>query len=617
MVLAVGFLATGSSFANADTRSLKLYFVHTREKAEIVYKRNGRYDQAGLQKINRFLRDWRRNEPTRMDPRLLDLVWEAYRQAGSSDYIHVISGYRSPATNSMLRSRSKGVAKKSQHMLGKAMDFYLPDVKLKRLRDIGLRLQGGGVGYYPRSGSPFVHMDVGNVRHWPKMSRQELVAVFPSGKTLHVPSDGKPLPGFEQAMASYKARRASGNLAIASAGGGGGKGSSKGLLAAFFGGGADEEEDNADSVEVAAASPRAARPSAAVKEAAEPAEAPAAVAVVAPVQKRPDIRIVPPELARPAELTPPAEIAQPETPEAIVAALPKRGVPVPGAAPRPQAEVGAAEPGSIPFQVAAGIAGPEGAEDKAQQVALGIPLPTHRPDYSPPPELDPKDDAVSALLAMADPVASDAQSDVPLPTLRPGESDGDFIAAALPASQPTMAALSEANPIAVAPADATTAAYAPEEDEEADPFGIPPSDAVATSDSEDDAGKSSRILTASISPRAALATRQPGSDPAAALASGVKTTAKSARPRVADGKPDRKPVVVAAQPQAARWALHTDKVTQTVQSTTAPSFAYNIVRTAPREVYTAGFQSDTEVADANRFTGKAVEFLSVARFNQN
>ena len=175
--------------AEAETRTLKLYFIHTKERAEITFKRNGRYDQAGLRKINNFLRDWRRNEPTKMDPRLLDTVWEAYRAVGAKDYIHVVSAYRSPATNSMLRKRSKGVANKSQHMLGKAMDFYIPGVSLKKLRDAGLRAQAGGVGYYPRSGSPFVHMDVGNVRHWPRISRQELVAVFPNGKTLHVPSD--------------------------------------------------------------------------------------------------------------------------------------------------------------------------------------------------------------------------------------------------------------------------------------------------------------------------------------------------------------------------------------------------------------------------------------------
>ncbi len=69
--------------AQAETRTLKLFFIHTKEKAEITFKRNGRYDQAGLKKINMFLRDWRRNEPTKMDPRLLDLVWETYRAVGA------------------------------------------------------------------------------------------------------------------------------------------------------------------------------------------------------------------------------------------------------------------------------------------------------------------------------------------------------------------------------------------------------------------------------------------------------------------------------------------------------------------------------------------------------
>jgi uncharacterized protein YcbK (DUF882 family) len=134
----------------AETRTLKLYFIHTGEKAEITFKRNGRYDRPACKKLNQFLRDWRRNEPTKMDPRLLDLVWEAYRPRRSNGYIHVVSAYRSPATNSMLRSRSKGVAKKSQHMLGKAMDFFIPGVPLKKLRDLGPEAQGGGVGYYPR-----------------------------------------------------------------------------------------------------------------------------------------------------------------------------------------------------------------------------------------------------------------------------------------------------------------------------------------------------------------------------------------------------------------------------------------------------------------------------------
>lgn len=195
--------------ARAETRSLKLYYVHTGEKAEIVFKRDGRYDQAGLKRLNVFLRDWRRNEPTNMDPRLFDLIWTVYRASGSREYINVVSAYRSPATNNMLRTRSpnSGVAKNSQHTLGHAMDFYLPDVNLAKLRAIGLKQQVGGVGYYPTSGSPFVHMDVGSVRHWPRMNRNELMALFPDGKTMYIPSDGKPLPGYEQAKADWLARR--------------------------------------------------------------------------------------------------------------------------------------------------------------------------------------------------------------------------------------------------------------------------------------------------------------------------------------------------------------------------------------------------------------------------
>ncbi|MGH6810217.1 MAG: DUF882 domain-containing protein, partial [Ensifer adhaerens] len=233
--------------AAGQTRTLKLYFIHTQEKAQITYKRNGRYDAKGLQQINRFLRDWRRNEPTKMDPRLLDLVWEVYTKSGSRDYIHVVSAYRSPSTNGMLRSRSKGVAKKSQHMLGKAMDFYIPDVKLKTVREIGMKFQVGGVGYYPTSGSPFVHMDVGGVRAWPRMTRNELARLFPDGKTMHVPSDGKPLPGYNQAVADYKRRV--GASAIEVAGGGAKAGDAEGgkrrgnLFAMLFGGGGDEDEE--------------------------------------------------------------------------------------------------------------------------------------------------------------------------------------------------------------------------------------------------------------------------------------------------------------------------------------------------------------------------------------
>lgn len=124
-------------------------------------------------------------------------------------------------------------------MLGKAMDFYIPGVKLATLREIGMQMQIGGVGFYPTSGSPFVHMDVGGVRAWPRMSRQELVRIFPKGNTLHVPSDGKPLPGYEQALADYKKRVSSSSIQVASSAGSGpassgGGGKRKTLLQALL-----------------------------------------------------------------------------------------------------------------------------------------------------------------------------------------------------------------------------------------------------------------------------------------------------------------------------------------------------------------------------------------------
>lgn len=241
LVLLGAFAVLGSaSHAAAETRTLKIHFVHTGEKAAITFKRNGRYDANGLKQLNHILRDWRRNQPTKMNPRLFDLVWEVYQRSGGSGYINVVSGYRSPETNSMLRKRSKGVAKESQHMRGTAVDFYIPGVQLRKLREIGVKLQAGGVGYYPNSGSPFVHMDVASVRAWPRMSRQELARLFPDGKTLHIPNDGKPLPGYQQAMAEYKRRLSSSDIVVAE---NKSSGKRKNLFAMLFGGTGDEDEE--------------------------------------------------------------------------------------------------------------------------------------------------------------------------------------------------------------------------------------------------------------------------------------------------------------------------------------------------------------------------------------
>ena len=184
-----------------DTRTLSLHHVHTGENLTITFKKNGQYDDEALQKINWIMRDWRKNEAVKMDPQEIDLLWEVYRDVNAKEPIHIICGYRSPATNSMLRSRSKGVAKHSQHTLGKAIDFFIPGVPLDVLRAAAMKAQGGGVGFYPTSGSPFVHLDIGNVRAWPRMTREQLAKLFPDGRTVHVPTDGTPLPGYQLALA--------------------------------------------------------------------------------------------------------------------------------------------------------------------------------------------------------------------------------------------------------------------------------------------------------------------------------------------------------------------------------------------------------------------------------
>lgn len=203
-----GSRALQNAVAEGETRTITMHHIHTGEDITITYKRDGRYDEAALKKLDWFLRDWRRGEATDMDPRLIDLVWEVQRESGSKEPIQVVCGYRSPATNAMLRRRSEGVARYSQHILGRAMDFYIPGVSLEQVREIGLRLARGGVGFYPESGSPFVHMDVGGIRMWPRMTHEQLIRVFPDGRTVQIPTDGKPLPGYALALAEVTKRGA-------------------------------------------------------------------------------------------------------------------------------------------------------------------------------------------------------------------------------------------------------------------------------------------------------------------------------------------------------------------------------------------------------------------------
>jgi uncharacterized protein YcbK (DUF882 family) len=231
--------------ASANERALYLYYTHTKETARIVFKRNGQYVQSGLNELNVFLRDWRRNEPANMDPRLFDLVWEVYQEVGGSQPINVVSAYRSPATNAMLAKNSSGVADDSQHMRGTAMDFFIPGVPLNKLRAVAMRKQVGGVGYYPTSGSPFVHLDTGSVRAWPRMTRAQLKELFPDGRTMHIPNDGKPISqeGYQIAMAEWKRCHAypcngssSSGTQVASSGGSG-----RTLMDVLFGGNGNQQ----------------------------------------------------------------------------------------------------------------------------------------------------------------------------------------------------------------------------------------------------------------------------------------------------------------------------------------------------------------------------------------
>ena len=255
--------AFAASAAHAETRTLKMHFTHTKETVNVTFKRNGRYVKSGLRKINRFLRDWRRNEPTRMDPELLDIVWEIYKETGSRKPIHVISGYRSSKTNAALRRRGRKVARKSQHMRGRALDWFIPGYPVHKLHAIAMRRHGGGVGHYRGS---FIHTDTGSVRHWPKMSRRQLAKIFPRGRTIHIPRGGKRMKGYSIAAANIKkGLRYDGRKPRYRSGG-----SAPTLLARLFRRDADDADDVAEAKPQRARKPK---PAAAKPEPVKPAPA--------------------------------------------------------------------------------------------------------------------------------------------------------------------------------------------------------------------------------------------------------------------------------------------------------------------------------------------------------
>jgi uncharacterized protein YcbK (DUF882 family) len=207
VLLSAGAWCTATAYradALGETRTLSMYNIHTKEDITVTFKRDGKYDEAALKQLNHFMRDWRADKETNMDPELIDLIWTLHKQLGSNVPVHLICGHRTASTNESMRRKGGGQAKRSQHILGKAADITFPDVAVKTLRNSALIQEHGGVGYYPTSGIPFVHVDTGNVRMWPRIPRLELAALFPTGKTRYLPSDGKPITVADYRLALSK-----------------------------------------------------------------------------------------------------------------------------------------------------------------------------------------------------------------------------------------------------------------------------------------------------------------------------------------------------------------------------------------------------------------------------
>lgn len=159
--------AAGAPKAAVPERVISFFNTHTGERLKTSYCCGGVYQPDALKQIDHILRDFRANEIKPIDPTLLDLLHELGGTLETDQPFHIISGYRSPHTNAMLRERgggTTGVASKSLHMVGKAIDIRVPGVKLDHLRGAARTLQLGGVGYYPASN--FVHVDTGRVRYW-------------------------------------------------------------------------------------------------------------------------------------------------------------------------------------------------------------------------------------------------------------------------------------------------------------------------------------------------------------------------------------------------------------------------------------------------------------------
>jgi uncharacterized protein YcbK (DUF882 family) len=165
--LVPGRAQAATAVSKRPERVLSFFHTHTGERLKIAYCCDGVYQPEALTQLNHLLRDFRSDLEKPIDPKLFDLLHELNGTLETEQPYHIISGYRSPETNTMLRERGgshTGVATQSLHMVGKAMDIRVPGVKLDHLRTAAASLKLGGVGFYPSSN--FVHVDTGRVRFW-------------------------------------------------------------------------------------------------------------------------------------------------------------------------------------------------------------------------------------------------------------------------------------------------------------------------------------------------------------------------------------------------------------------------------------------------------------------
>ena len=532
-----------------------------------------------------------------MDPRLLDLVWEVYQKSGSRDYIHVVCGYRSPGTNKMLKSRSRrsGVAEKSQHILGKAMDFYIPDVPLKKLREIGIKFQVGGVGFYPKSGSPFVHMDVGGVRAWPRMPRRELSRLFPDGKTLHMPAEGGQMPGYSAALADYKRRVGKNSIVIAgnpSTNSDSETRQSKSLLAALFSRADEDEGDFNDAPEAVVEKPKS-KP---VKE--EKAEE---VLVAAAEEEKAEEKVkAPVPKVRPAYVEEEAETLQ----TALFSTRKNPAEDAMKAALTPQVD---------PAEKAKA----EEEEQKPEFSDLAqykIPVPEMLGDRKRPGDGLSEDVLVASAEALD--AAASANLGVPVPELRPADEKAIATASVeedIDAPAPKLTAQE-------------IAALARESGEELNSDMRTDQDEVAgVIDSLDNADKSDvkaplaemaslDVPKASVTRGLVIPVSLPIDDVMQEEPKRVVKGARVATDAAAAKDGSRRVEPKLTENLIAKWALTNGRARIIAKPVKAPRFVSRTMRTQPTEVYVDSFNLDSAQVDPGRFSGNAVNFMPVKKF---